>query len=345
MENTKIEELLKQMYAQPDLKGGVFNFITPIIQKAEKYLQKKLDVEQKYALENLIYKEIPELVNRYVTMPIAYRNEKLIKDGKTHRQMLINNFELLAQSFNKIENDIYANVDIEASVQTRVLQTKYQMPVLIEADHSYQKVEDDFQWSEVKEQYKNFVNQEIMDKVFVKETEKSVPDVKKEEVKKESTENIGEIFGSFLFFMCFIGMILFLLNFIYHIAIDNDRTEELGEIGQIIQLGLKPKSEKDPTTNITKEATLQLVKNYSKENKIIIEQSNDKLIATNKQTKVECKESLKWVNYYRNNLPIVTINGLTFNDLMEHNNLTSSMINSACNLETDNIVSATYNFK
>lgn len=137
MNDKIVENLLNQMYKEPDLKVDIFSFIQPYITKAYSLLQQdKLskdslgqsmltDIEQKHMMETIIYRDLPSLIDVYTKLPLEYRNEYILKNGQTHRNLLIENMEILAKKLKSLEHAAYENINQTLTIKNRLIKDKY----------------------------------------------------------------------------------------------------------------------------------------------------------------------------------------------------------------------------
>lgn len=139
MNDKSVEKLLNQLYSEVDLKSDIFNFIQPVLMKSYALLQSdKLniqngqtdnvlfkDIEQQHVLENIIYRDLPGLVDIYIKLPIEYRNTQKLKNGKTHRAMLIENVEILINKLKEVEKTAYMDIDQAMTVKNKLIKEKY----------------------------------------------------------------------------------------------------------------------------------------------------------------------------------------------------------------------------
>lgn len=146
-----VETLLNDIYEMPDLKEDVFSYINPYILKASMLLTRTQRGEKVFdnqdnarKLENILYREFPDLVNAYRTMPIEYRNTHHLKTGKTARQTLINSFHILTQSIRDIEHDGLKDANQLLEVKNQSLREKYQVENFTQTESEYQ---DSFSWN------------------------------------------------------------------------------------------------------------------------------------------------------------------------------------------------------
>lgn len=169
----KIEELLSLIYQQVDLKDDVYEFIQPFILKAYTLLRsdtinsenKKEEVlfkelEDQLIINNILYRDIPGIIDIYIKMPLEYRNEKIVNKNKTHRELLIENLEILANKLKQVEHNAYATYDREMKISNNLIKQKYeesnfvklvegQLEYEMEGD-GYHKVKNNFDWDKLK---------------------------------------------------------------------------------------------------------------------------------------------------------------------------------------------------
>lgn len=137
-----VEGVLNLIYTMPDLKDDVLGYLTPVLIKAYGLVKRDNEAsdnarmfehEDRRQLENILFHDLPELIDLYTQMPIGYRNEKNLKNGQTHRDVLINNLKLLVKSIQGLESKSFANVDKDMSVKGRIYQEKYKTALAYEA--------------------------------------------------------------------------------------------------------------------------------------------------------------------------------------------------------------------
>ena len=157
----KIENLLNEIYRQPDLKGGVFEYMQAHVLKAYSLLkadelnvnepQKILftDGETKHRMETILFRDLPAVIDLYAKMPLEHRNEHKLKNGKTHRTQLLDNLELLTDSLTHLEKSAYEGLEQKMSVKTRVFKEIYHNSFangVLEHDRESLKQTDNFTW-------------------------------------------------------------------------------------------------------------------------------------------------------------------------------------------------------
>lgn len=153
----EVETLLNDIYEMPDLKEDVFSYINPYILKASVLLNRTRRGEKVFdnkdnerKLENILYREFPDLVNAYGKMPIEYRNTHQLKTGKTSRQTLINSFHILTQSIRDIEHDSLKEANQLLEVKTQSLREKYQVENFTQTESEYS---DRFNWKQYEQSH------------------------------------------------------------------------------------------------------------------------------------------------------------------------------------------------
>lgn len=137
-----VEGVLNLIYTMPDLKDDVLGYLTPVLIKAYGLVKRDSEApenarmfehEDSRQMENILFHDLPELIDLYAQMPIGYRNEKNLKNGQTHRDVLINNLKLLVKSIQGLESRSFANVDKDMSVKGKIYQEKYKTALAYEA--------------------------------------------------------------------------------------------------------------------------------------------------------------------------------------------------------------------
>lgn len=175
MKDNKIELLLNNIYSQVDLKEGVFDYVQPFITKAYALLRSDTlneengksenilfrDMDSKNELENILYRDLPGTVDIYTKMPLDYRNERIIKNGKTHRQLLIENITILTNKLKEIEHNAYEQFDTHVKVSNRFIKERYDSNFvnLTEAENEIE-IKDNFSWFNYKQD--NVVDKQSM---------------------------------------------------------------------------------------------------------------------------------------------------------------------------------------
>jgi hypothetical protein len=133
--NQIVAKVLADIYAQPDLKHDVFDYLNPVVLKSytafslsenAEGVSVKGDMEQTRQVENILSKELPNLIDIYTRLPIEYRNEKVLGNGLTHRQTLVKSLQVLVSKLVAIENQSYEKEDRSMTVGHDVLREKYQ---------------------------------------------------------------------------------------------------------------------------------------------------------------------------------------------------------------------------
>jgi len=85
------------------------------------------DVSLEYAisLRNAVTRDLPETVNNYLRLPKAFATFHTIENGKTCKQLLIEQLDLLSDQLSKIAENVYRNDADALVVNGRFLQEKF----------------------------------------------------------------------------------------------------------------------------------------------------------------------------------------------------------------------------
>jgi hypothetical protein len=171
--NTKIENLLNKAYSQIDLKEGIFNYIQQHVLESYSVLKGDMlktqsgdmenillkDIEKKHQIESILYRDLPELIDVYSKLPLEYRNEHKLKSGQTHRELLLDNLQILGGSLKKIIQSSYESVDQQMSAKNRFFKEKYEVKSnfialngILEKEIEIESIKDNdtFNWKEIK---------------------------------------------------------------------------------------------------------------------------------------------------------------------------------------------------
>lgn len=163
----KVENLLNQIYSQVDLKGDVFEFIQPHVMKAYGLLRSDAlnrennrteqvvfrELEHQHRVEDILFRDLPGIVDIYCNLPLEYRNTHKLKSGKTHRELLMENIEILTAGLKEVETNAYEGVDRTMSVKNKLFKDKYVGDTnfinLQGGAVEYEKIEKTFDFSKV----------------------------------------------------------------------------------------------------------------------------------------------------------------------------------------------------
>ncbi len=96
-----------------------------VLDLAPKLFSGEMAVDSAISLTNAVTRDLPETVQNYVHLPTAFATLHVIHDGKTCKQLLIEQLDLLKQQLSKIAESIYQE-DAEALVSNgHFLQEKF----------------------------------------------------------------------------------------------------------------------------------------------------------------------------------------------------------------------------
>jgi hypothetical protein len=84
-----------------------------------------------YTIKQTALDYLPASLQNYLNLPPAYANLHPVKDGKTSKQMLLDQLSLLDQEMKEVVQAVYANDTQKLMVQGQFLKEKFQKPVAI----------------------------------------------------------------------------------------------------------------------------------------------------------------------------------------------------------------------
>lgn len=133
-----LEKLFNDVLHAPDLKKEILDYIQPDVLKAHQLIHNNHNenhahgmtqtFEEKRQLENLLYRDLPNLVSDYVSLDLTYRNEKKLKNQQTHRQSLIENLQFIVAKLTDLQDSMFAGHDTKANSANQILEAKYGQP-------------------------------------------------------------------------------------------------------------------------------------------------------------------------------------------------------------------------
>lgn len=113
-----------------DLQDGVAEHVQAVLNQVKTLLAGQnefpVDKEDLRKLENILQKDMPGLLDIYEKLPMTYRNEKPLKNNRTHRQNCIANLMLLSGIMLDIEDRTISQFDNLMSVQQHALREMYE---------------------------------------------------------------------------------------------------------------------------------------------------------------------------------------------------------------------------
>jgi hypothetical protein len=113
-----------------DLQQGVAQHMQALLNQVSTLLDGQnefpVDKEDLRKLENIVQKDMPGLLDIYEKLPMTYRNEKILKNNRTHRQNCIANLMLLSGIILDIEDRTISQFDNVMAVQQHALREIYE---------------------------------------------------------------------------------------------------------------------------------------------------------------------------------------------------------------------------
>jgi hypothetical protein len=368
----KIESLLNEIYTQVDLKDDVYPFVQPYILKAYALLRNDdissangksqdvlfNDVEQKNAIENILYRDLPGVIDIYTKMPLDYRNEKIVKHNKTHRNLLLENIEILTKKLKEIETEAYSNFDQRMSVSNRFIKEKYDTNNFVRLTESELEVEQEdskiptsFNWSRVKGKLAQLNMSNLEKRDFAKDDNKKIV-LKENQVEYQvkdkfrhfmagtynayvSVKNVLKTTGKFLknnagsiVIFGVIGTVI-VGPIVLGIYISHERANAytLQEGNELI----------NSNNERLKSISVMALNEYAKENKLEIKYTPDKnsVYVYKDMDKGKCMQAIEvFQEHHPNVAGTYTINGLA---LKASDKLNSKISEGICNLETNKV--------
>jgi hypothetical protein len=368
----KLESLLNEIYTQVDLKDDVYPFVQPYILKAYALLRNDdissangksqdvlfNDVEQKNAIENILYRDLPGVIDIYTKMPLDYRNEKIVKHNKTHRNLLLENIEILTKKLKEIETEAYSNFDQRMSVSNRFIKEKYDTNNFVRLTESELEVEQEdskiptsFNWSRVKGKLAQLNMSNLEKRDFAKDDNKKIV-LKENQVEYQvkdkfrhfmagtynayvSVKNVLKTTGKFLknnagsiVIFGVIGTVI-VGPIVLGIYISHERANAytLQEGNELI----------NSNNERLKSISVMALNEYAKENKLEIKYTPDKnsVYVYKDMDKGKCMQAIEvFQEHHPNVAGTYTINGLA---LKASDKLNSKISEGICNLETNKV--------
>ncbi|MHC1770390.1 MAG: hypothetical protein AB9907_01415 [Flexilinea sp.] len=82
-----------------------------------------------YTIRKTALDYLPASLQNYINLPPAYANFHLVKDGKTSKQLLLEQLNLLDQEMKETVRLVYANDTQKLMIQGQFLKEKFQKPI------------------------------------------------------------------------------------------------------------------------------------------------------------------------------------------------------------------------
>lgn len=148
-----LEKLFNDVFHAPDLKKEILDYIQPDVIKAHQLIHHENHsgliaqaFEEKRQLENLLYRDLPNLVSDYVSLDLAYRNEKKLKNQQTHRQTLMENLQFIVAKLADLQESVFAGHDTKANSANQILEAKYG-----QVQSEVEPVKSNYDWDRLKQ--------------------------------------------------------------------------------------------------------------------------------------------------------------------------------------------------
>lgn len=307
-DQSEIEVILNKAYKQPDLQDGIFDYIQENVMTAHTLLKsKQLDIVQQFKLKNILNNTLPELLDNYSALPVDYRNESYLSNGKTHRDVFLETIEILIKKIKKVENEVYPSSemkDIHAVDKFIWNKEKFINDGNIPTPQRLIVQEGTIEYK---------VNSKFKD--FMQGTYNTFTKFKNNEKVKESVAGAAII----------VALGAFSTSMIYMAAWTEPNTNKdmLGGISML----------KDTTNPELKSLGIQVLNDYAKNHKMTVDYKNDMLEITQKQSRYVCKKSFRTFadNSYVDGY---SVNGI---ELKTTDAVSRDFANQACN-QSENIV-------
>lgn len=362
--NNKVEDLLTDIYSQVDLKGGVFDFIEPYILKSYAILKNDeinkengrtseivfADVEKKHAVEDILFRDLPSIIDIYKKLPLDYRNERKLKNGKNHREFLIENIEILAGKLKELEQGAYEGLDQSMAVKNKVFKEKYEStPNILNIGSGMQyeleteKVNDNFNWNELKGQLpvadlKSLIDNNFQrnDKVKVEERHVEYKVKDKFRAFMSGTYNIYKgmkrAVTSEAAQKAFIISTVPMVGWAMYATATEGPTpmESLVNASQMVRLD----------NQVFRDASIAKMNDYAKEHGITVTYKGDEMTLATQAGKLDCKRPVQHSVGY-NTLDKYNINGL---EISGKESIPPDMVDQVCATD-NNTVSITKSIK
>lgn len=146
---TAIDSLGKTLENTPDLSQDVMPFLASTLTKVKQLSLACEKIEIQYELMQIATNYLPRAIDSYCTLPLEYRNKKIIKNNCTARQLLVEDLKIFKKQVLELENQAYETIEKELEINSNVIRQKY---------------DQKFKLAEQVESQEDFVNQFDYDK-------------------------------------------------------------------------------------------------------------------------------------------------------------------------------------
>lgn len=368
--NTRVENLLTQIYSQVDLKDDVFEYLQPYVLKAYGLLRSDQlniengkanavlfqDPEHKNAIENILFRDLPGFIDIYTQLPLDYRNEKIVKGNKTHRDLLIENVEILSRQLKGIEHSAYEIYDQRMSVSNRFIKERYNSPDFTNISATEVEpestIQNKFSWNTFKESLGNKTMQSIIGRDFTKETDNNRKIVLNEnqieykvkdkmrhfmsgtyQVYQKMSENLkkagswlGENWGGVVCIASAISVLVIPISLLIYQTVQEVPARDLNRTATMIN-----------TSNAElRDISMKVLNQFAQENKLEVRYTPDKeaVFIYKDVSKTQCIHAIEYYQYKNTQITGYSINGMPLDSNKIINN---QLQEGVCNLETNKL--------
>lgn len=85
-----------------------------------------MPTQELYSVQGVFEKYVPAIITKYATLPAKYANTVVIKDGKTTKDLMMEQLQLLNHHFESLTHSIYESDANNLVVSGRLLREKFQ---------------------------------------------------------------------------------------------------------------------------------------------------------------------------------------------------------------------------
>ncbi len=128
----ELEELVRKV--QGKLPKDVLERVNSIKNSIVEVLPQIVDLGSSdyniYLIQQTALDYLPSALQSYLTLPKAYANLQPVKDGKTAKQLLVEQLDLLDSEMKQVVQEVYANNTQQLIAHGRFLQDKFQKSLL-----------------------------------------------------------------------------------------------------------------------------------------------------------------------------------------------------------------------
>jgi hypothetical protein len=123
---SSIDSVGQKMESTIDLKDDVYPFMLSTLAKIKQLALVPQEFQTQYELMQISMNYLPRVFDSYCGLPMEYRHKKAIKNGKTARELLLEDLKIFKKQVMEIESNIYKKVEQQMQVNSRVIRDKYE---------------------------------------------------------------------------------------------------------------------------------------------------------------------------------------------------------------------------